>query len=149
MMNKKGGIDLGNTITWVFAIFIVLFILTIYVIATFSIKATLGNSQKEVTSKNDFYTDSVLTQNLINIIRSDKTNNKDLVERICRNYYLLTAGMDKPLSNLKESEINNYPRQSKDLVFVKEDLVRKGFGKFVTDDYCGDYLVNYYNNLAK
>ncbi|MBS3073839.1 hypothetical protein J4447_00105 [Candidatus Pacearchaeota archaeon] len=91
LKNSRG--QIGTTLTWIVAIFLILFVMLIYLAIVFWLRESVGSVQNEVLIENKYAgNDSILAYNLMSILRSDKVGDRELLGKICRWYYLRSPG---------------------------------------------------------
>ncbi len=114
--NNKG--QIGGTLTWVFPTLIILLIFsTIYLTIALSKKAAIGGVDKELIFGKKSGDDTIITQNLINLFNTEKTNDKQILERICQynSFSTITQYPDDLLG------VASYDRKSINLKYLKDN----------------------------
>lgn len=131
MIDKRA--QIGTTITWLGAAAIVMFIMTIYMIGVIAIKTTMGEIQREVINNDGLSNDEILTKNVQSIILLEKTPAKEIVERICKNYYLKLGG-ESTISNIPAMWLQIMPLRSINVPYFSNGKIEKT--TIISDEYC-------------
>ncbi|MEK6919197.1 MAG: hypothetical protein AABW73_04105 [Nanoarchaeota archaeon] len=102
MINKKA--EIGATIAWIPAIFVIAIIISVYVVLATGERAKLGQVQYELLTSSENLKDTVILQSLSTLIINGKLFDAELIKKICKNYDLRFLELGKDYSQDAENQ---------------------------------------------